>query len=197
MGHEGGHVQDAVVALHLVEVVTEALPVPGHALVERRTGDVLHAFHEADEEVPLAGPDRGKAHTAVAGDHGGHAMPARWRHLWIPGDLAVVMGVDVHPSGGDQGTVGVDLAHPGCVHVPDGHHDASVDGDIGGAGRCSGAIGNGSSTDDQVVHDGSPSLVVRITPAMHAPDATPGGSRLARERGWPASSRAVGTASSG
>ena len=49
VGHLGGHVDGARLALNGVEVFGEALPLPFDALGKGCAGDVLHAFHQADE----------------------------------------------------------------------------------------------------------------------------------------------------
>ena len=95
-------VDGELAAVEHVEVLGEALPVPGHALGERGAGDVLHALHELDEPLLLAGAHRGEAHAAVAGDDGGDAVAGgRVEHV-VPGGLAVVVGVDVDEAGRDQ-----------------------------------------------------------------------------------------------
>ena len=60
-----------------VEVLGEALPLPGDALGQRGAGDVLDAFHQLDQPLFAAGADRREPDAAVAADHGGDAVQAR------------------------------------------------------------------------------------------------------------------------
>ena len=76
---------------------------------ERGTGDVLDAFHQADQPVVLVGLRGREPDTAVAHDDGGDAVPARRREQRVPGDLAVEVRVHVDEAGRDEQAVGVDL----------------------------------------------------------------------------------------
>ena len=60
-----------------IEVFADRFPVPVNGLPQRCAGDAFHAFHETDEPVVAVGRRGGKAHTAVAHDHGGDAVPDR------------------------------------------------------------------------------------------------------------------------
>ena len=96
-----------------VEVLGEALPPPGQALVEGGAGDVLDTLHELDEAVAVLGPARREPDAAVPHHHRRDAVPRRRHDAVVPGDLAVVVGVDVDEAGHHHGAVGVD--HPGGV----------------------------------------------------------------------------------
>ena len=91
-----------------VEVLGEGLPSPPHALRERGAGDVLDALHQFDEPLAFAGPHWCEPDTAVTHDHGGDAVPARRREVRVPGDLTVVVRVDVDEAGCHEMTGGVD-----------------------------------------------------------------------------------------
>ena len=157
VGDEGGDVEHPAHPLDLVEVLGEALPVPGHAFVEGRAGDVLDSLHELDQPLPLGRPGRGEADAAVAHHNGGDAVPARRRDLGIPGDLPVVVGVDVDPTGGDQASVGVDLPPTGTEVAPHLGDAITVDGDVDPlASLGPGAVDQVAVADDEVVHRGSP-----------------------------------------
>ena len=75
--HVGGEVDVVGAAVERVEELGERLPGPRQALVQRRTGDVLHALHELDEPVVVGGAHGREADPAVAGHHGGDAVPRR------------------------------------------------------------------------------------------------------------------------
>ena len=76
MGHLAADVDGEFLLADDVEVFGVALPAPGDALGEGGAGNVLDAFHQADQPVLAPGPHRREADTAVAGDDGGHAVPA-------------------------------------------------------------------------------------------------------------------------
>ena len=113
-----------------VEVLGEGLPLPVDALVQRGARDVLDAFHQLDEEVAPVGPHGGEADAAVAHDDGGDAVPARRRDLGIPRDLAVVVRVDVDPTGREEQAVAVELAMAAAVGVDVGDDVLAVDREI-------------------------------------------------------------------
>ncbi len=70
----------------------------------------------------------------------------------IPGDLTVVVGVDVDPAGCHQVSLGVDLA-PGGAHVCSHRADAiAVDRDVALARRRARAVDEQASPDHQIVH---------------------------------------------
>ena len=64
-------------AVDRVEVLGEVLPLPLDAFGERGAGNVLDAFHQADQPVVLVGFRRREADAAVADHDGGDAVPAR------------------------------------------------------------------------------------------------------------------------
>ena len=90
----------------------ERLPLPRDAFVQRGAGDVLDALHQADQPVVLVGPHRREADAAVAHHDRRHAVLARRREQRVPGDLAVVVRVDVDEAGRDEEPVGVDACAP-------------------------------------------------------------------------------------
>ena len=96
------------IAVERVEVLGERLPLPLDAGGERGAGDVLDAFHQADQPVVPVGLHRREADAAVAHDDRGDAVPARRREQRVPGDLAVEVRVHVDEAGRDEQAVGVD-----------------------------------------------------------------------------------------
>jgi len=154
VGYVGGNVHDPGHGFQGIEVLREGLPTPLNAFGQGRAGDVLHPFHELDQPVVPVGLDRGETDPAVAHDRGGHPVQRRWRELGVPGGLAVVVGVDVDKTGGDDQPGGVDLTSTGAdfIRFDDGADGVAVDGDIGAAGSGPGAIDDGSTPDHQVMH---------------------------------------------
>ncbi len=192
VGDLGADVDGPAALVEGVEVLGEGLPVPRHALGEGGSRDVLDALHETDQPLVPVGTGRSEPDAAVAGDQCGDAVPAaRCQHL-VPGGLAVVVGVDVDPSGGDQQAFGVDRAGrrlaPVVAHAGD---DAAAHGDVRGPGGRSGAVDDGAPLDDEIVHGGvSPSGIpsgctrrcshARIGGAMRRRPVTGAGARPGR-----------------
>ena len=97
-----GHVHGVGQSVEHVEVLREALPPPADALGQRRARDVLHALHQGDQPVVTVGLHRREPDATVAHDHGRDALPRGRGQQRVPGDLTVVVGVDVDPAGRDQ-----------------------------------------------------------------------------------------------
>src|ERR1019366_4644452 len=136
-----------------VEVLGERLPLPPDALGQGGAGDVLHALHGPDEPLVPVGHGRGEADAAVAGDDGGDTVPAARGQDLVPGGLAVVVGVDVHPTGGDQEAVGIHRAGSRLTGEGSDAADAPVvHRNIGGACRRSGAVDDRPASDHEVMH---------------------------------------------
>ena len=149
---EARDVEDAWGPLDLVQVLAEGFPIPVDALGQGGARDVLDALHEPDQPLAVGGSCGREPDPAVSGDHRGHTVPTRGGDLGVPGHLAVVVGVDVHPPRRDEQSAGVHDAASPPIDVPDGGDDAALQGDVGLAERPAGAIGNRSPLDDQVVH---------------------------------------------
>jgi hypothetical protein len=72
----------------------------------------------------------------------------------VPGDLAVVVAVDVDEARRDDRARGVDGARRGAGAVPDGHDAPVAHGHVGPAGGSAGAVDEGSAGDlEVVIHD--------------------------------------------
>src|SRR5262245_33980726 len=69
--------------------------LPARAGCERGAGDVLDAFHQADQPLVAVGSRRREADAAVAEDERRDAVPRRRRELGVPRRLRVVVRVDV------------------------------------------------------------------------------------------------------
>ena len=70
------HIDRARQFLERIEIFGKSLPVPGHALGQRRSGDILDAFHQADQPVMPVGLGRREADAAIAHHDRGDAVPA-------------------------------------------------------------------------------------------------------------------------
>ena len=118
MGKLRAHIQRVLAAREKIEIFGKSFPgAPGHALVERRAGNILHAFHQFDQLPLAARRHRRKAHAAIAHHHGGDAVRGRRIDLVVPGHLAVVMGMDIHPARRRQRAIGGDRLPSGLIDL--------------------------------------------------------------------------------
>ena len=101
-----------------VEIFGEAFPIPFEALGERRAGDVLDRLHQVDEALAVLLADRSEADAAITEQDRRYAMPRRRRQHRVPGCLAVIVGMDIDPAGGDEQTVRLDLALAAAPALP-------------------------------------------------------------------------------
>ncbi len=155
VGHLGADVDRPTHRVEQVEVLGERLPAPCHAFAQRGTGDVLDAFEQFDQELVLVGPDRGEPDAAVAEQDRGDPVDRRGRDVGVPGDLAVVVGVDVDPARRDDHPGGVDFSYSGSDVVAgrlDGDDRFAVDCDVGqsSVGTC--PVDHRAIANHQVVH---------------------------------------------
>ena len=74
MADLGGDVDVVRAAFDGVEVLGDAAPVPGQALVERSTRDVLDTFHQLDQLGVVGGADGSEADAAIPHHDRGHAV---------------------------------------------------------------------------------------------------------------------------
>ena len=82
-------------------------------------------------------------------------MPATRRHLLVPTNLAVVVGVDVHEAGGQQVALGINdpLGLGWTAAGGRDFGDGAAVGDHVGADRLgTGAVDEGGVLDDEIVH---------------------------------------------
>ena len=147
-----GDVDRVLAPSHDVEVVGEALPTPRDAFVERGAGDVLDALHQFDEPLVTVGTNRREAHAAVAHDDGRDAVPGRRSDQRIPGDLPVVVRVDVDPPRRDEEAGGVDLVGTPLGHLAHRHDSPFIDGDVGHARCVAGTVDHRAASDHHVSH---------------------------------------------
>ena len=157
-----------------VHVIRKAFPGPGNAGAQHRLGNVLDALHQLDQPEMVCRPARRKADAAIAHDRRGDAVLRRGRDVLAPGDLAVIMGVDVDKARRDQFALRVDLFLAGCRDLADFGDAAARDRHIGFEQITTLAIGDGAATDHEVWGRGHgvPSRVlVLLTHHPVSPDA--------------------------
>ena len=96
---ERGHVGHHAAPLQRVEILRIGLEVPAHARPQRLERHALDVGEVAQREVAIVGPARGDREAAVADDDRGHAERGGRRGERVPGELGVVVRVDVHDAG--------------------------------------------------------------------------------------------------
>src|SRR5690348_4938429 len=97
-------------------------------------------------------PNGRKADTTIAEKDRGHAVPGRGRQLAVPGRLAVVVGVHIHPARRYQQTIGVDIALCGAGLAADLSYAVAVDRHVAHEAVIASAIKDGPTTDNRIVH---------------------------------------------
>ena len=135
-----------------VEIFGEGLPLPLDPLGQGSARNVLDPFHEADEPLVAIGLGGGESHPAIAHHERGDAVPRRRGELGVPGDLAVVVRVDIDPTRSDQEAIRFDDPLGTAL---DGAHfgdAAGIDRHIGGTSRHAGSIDQRPTPDDQFMH---------------------------------------------
>src|SRR5271154_177526 len=130
-----------------IEVFGKRLPLPFDRGGECRSRYVFDRFHHADQKFFVAACHRSESDPAIAHHHRGHTVPARWTEIRVPKGLAVVMGMDVDPSGSYQQTGGVDFAprRPGFTAY--GDDLAGIDRDVAGVSRFATAVDYPAASD--------------------------------------------------
>ncbi len=158
-----GDAQGVFPARQIIEIFAIGLPgAPGHAFVERCAGNVLDTLHQLDQRTLAAWPHRGEAHAAIAHDDGADAVAGRGIHLLVPGDLAVIVGVNIDPGGGDDCPVGVDDLLGGLGDARADRDDHPVlHRDVAGGRLAAGAVEDRPAANDGVVHAEAPSQCAR------------------------------------
>ena len=85
-------------------------------------------------------------------------MPTGRTEVRIPGDLPVVMGVDIDPAWSDQQPGSVDFALGGASLAPNRRDGSRVDRDVAGERRFPAAVDDFAIADYQVMHKWAPFL---------------------------------------
>ena len=157
---EGRHVRHHAPALERGEVVGIGLEIPVDPGPERLQRHALDVRQVADDQISVGGPAGGDCEPAVADNHRGHAERGRRRRVGVPGELGVVVRVDIDVAGGEHEPVPVHaLARRGEV-VPtavgaDGGDASGLNGEGAFAGGRPGTVDDAGIDDHEVVHDRS------------------------------------------
>lgn len=133
-----------------IEIVGEALPVPGQTLDHHRVGNILDSLHQVNQPVSVLGLAGGEAHAAISHHDRGHPVPGGGLHPVVPCRLTVIMGMNVDEAGRHDQAAGVDPL-PGLAGYLSDLHDLAVsDANVGHETIRAGAIHDRSATDDQI-----------------------------------------------
>ncbi len=135
-----------------IHVLRKALPVPADAFVQRSARDVLHTLHQLDQVILMPRALGGKAHAAVAHDQGGHTVVDAGGKALVPSHLPVVVGVDVHKTGGDPQARGVQCLPGRLVHMAHRHNAAAAHPHIRHTGGRAGAVNHGAVFNQAIEH---------------------------------------------
>ena len=131
---------DPEVAVQLAQVLGEAGPVPGEAVLEGGQGHALDLGHHPADVVVVLALDRGQGEAAVAADHRGHPVEVGGRGGRVPEQLGVVVGVGVDDARGHDQSLGVELGGPRLVDLAHGDDLPVPDADVGPAAGRAGAV---------------------------------------------------------
>src|SRR5262249_52630117 len=152
------------VALFAVErsgVLGKCLPLPMQSLVHDWAWNVLHAFHELDQLLAIRRPAGRKADAAVAHHCGGDTMPRGRRQVAVPDGLAVVVGVNIDKTGGDNAPPGFDLFQAVSLEASNSGNAPAADGNVTLPAGGPGSVNNRSMANDEIepcAHRSSPIL---------------------------------------
>jgi len=146
-----GEIDVALALFERVEIVGEACPVERHAGGHHDMRNVLHPFHQADHEILVPFPARGEADAAIPHDDGGDTMVRGRRHPAFPGDLTVIMSVDVDEAGRHDQAAGVDFLFRGAMNLSDLDDQAVLYRHVGRHSLAAASIDDGSAADDQLI----------------------------------------------
>ena len=133
-------------------VLPEGLELPAHPRAERVE---VHAFdHGEVAQDEVAHGRRGGSDTepAVAHYRRRHSERWRWRQRPVPGDLRVVVGVQIDDSGCECEAAGVDLALRLFADRTDGTDASVADRDIGPDRVVAETVDDGRTADDELIH---------------------------------------------
>src|SRR5262249_8827495 len=131
---------------------------------------VLDAFHQLNEPVVIRRSNRSKSHPAIPHHCCCDSVPARWSQPFIPGRLAIIVGMNVYKARRHELASGVDLDQPGTRHRSQACNDALGYRDISLVCRSSCTIGDSSAADDEVVTASHGNLLAGLL-ALSAPKA--------------------------
>ena len=140
--------------LERVEEIGEALPFPGQALDHDDLGNVLDAFHRADQQAAILLAAWREADPAIADHHRRHAMRRGRIQPVGPDRLAVIMGVDVDEAGGDDLAGRIDLLIGGAVDRADRGDPIALDGEVALVRLSTAAVDDRAVANDHIIMGG-------------------------------------------
>ena len=102
MGNVGADIHGEAALIKHVEILAKALPAPVDAFMQRGAGNILDPFHQFDQAILAAGPDRREADAAIAHHDRCHPVIAGRGELTVPCCLSVKMGVHIDKARRDE-----------------------------------------------------------------------------------------------
>src|SRR4051812_31775863 len=148
-------------ALERVHEFGKRLPLPGQAVGEDDTGDLLNALHQIHKRGAMLRTHGRKAHAAVPTNNRGDSMPARGRQQRVPDRLPVIVGMRIDPAGADQEPARIYLPPRWSVLAADLRNALAGNAHVSGEARLAGAIDDGAAANDDVVHGNSPGVPLK------------------------------------
>jgi plasmid stabilization system protein ParE len=148
--HREVHIRPA--PAHHVLVFGERLELPVDALAQRLDVHALNHGEVAHDQIAQRRRAWDDAEAAITHHRSGHPERGRRRQGTIPGDLRVVMGVDVDDPRHQREAAGVDrLSRLGC-DVANRGDAALFDRDIGADWIMAQPVDHRRAADQQIVH---------------------------------------------
>ena len=140
VGNLHGEIDAVRPGIQRIHVLRQGFPFPADALRERGARNVFHTFHQAHQFVAIFRPYRRETHAAAAHYHRTHTVIDTRAQIGVPGDLAVVMGMQVNKARGHNLSAGIDYRIRLGLTVAHFHDHAILDADIGRHGFAALAI---------------------------------------------------------
>jgi len=137
------------------EVFGKGLELPIDPGSQRADVHALDDREVAHDQVAEMRRRRHDPETAIAGYDGRYAQRWRGRQGRVPGDLRVVMGMDVDDARHQGQSAGVDDFSSVSADLANGGDAPISDGDIGAAGIMAEPIDNRRAADHEIVHPAS------------------------------------------
>ena len=168
-----------------VQIAAVGLPVPRQAGEDGVLRNVLDGLHHAGQKLAIRFAAGREGHAAVAEQRGGDAVPGDGRHVRIPADLGVQVGVQVDEAGGDRMAAGVDFFDALGGYVAHGNDGVAVDGDIRGERFGAGAVHDGAVADYEIMcHLLALSLTCGMATMLRVPRGRNAAAQRCEQRFW-------------
>ena len=146
----GANVDSAWQFFECIEIFGKGFPLPVDPFSEGSAGNILHPFHQLDQPFVLVAAGRGETDAAIAHDHRGDAMPRGGSHFLVPRRLAIVMGVNVYETGGNDLASGIDHLFRAAFDLADLGYETVLHRDIAREAFCPRSVDDCAAANNQV-----------------------------------------------